>query len=45
MSWLASAPPEWSPDDEEVEVFGDVDVGDTVVVYVENNEIKLKPES
>lgn len=31
--------------DEEVEVFGDVDVGDTVVIYVENNEIKLKPES
>lgn len=31
--------------DEEVEVFGDVDVGDMVVIYVENNEIKLKPES
>jgi len=31
--------------DEEIEVFGDVDVGDTVAVYVENGEIKLKPES
>jgi hypothetical protein len=31
--------------DEEAEVFGDVDVGDTVSLYVENGEVKLKPES
>ncbi len=31
--------------DEEVEVFGDVDVGDIVALHVENGEVKLKPES
>ncbi|MEZ0318630.1 MAG: arcadin 1 [Pyrobaculum sp.] len=30
--------------DEELEVFGDVDVGDVVLISVESGEIKLRPE-
>jgi len=31
--------------DEELEMFGDVDVGDVVLISVENGEIKVKPEA
>ncbi|MEM1662924.1 MAG: arcadin 1 [Pyrobaculum sp.] len=31
--------------DEEVENFGEIDVGDTVLILVANGEIKIKPES
>lgn len=31
--------------DEEVETFGKIDVGDSVMVVVSNGEIKIKPES
>jgi len=31
--------------DEELEMFGDIDVGDVVLISVENGEIKVKPEA
>lgn len=34
----------WLTDDE-LEIFGDVDVGDVVLISVENGQIKIKPES